>query len=336
MRSGENVSGKWSQCKHLCMTVSLCFLISGCATPTVQTLDGTVATYKALLSPQKAFAVGNLVDGGWVAGWTFGQSEVEKAKESALLSCEEKAARMGRPVRCRIMYENDTYIPQLTADPSADPAQRSPTTKTEPKKTIRTGSGVFISSDGMILTAEHVVREATNIDVVLTDGQQARAKLLYASQALDIAILSVGVRHHSYFPVRLNKPVPGEKVFTVGYPTLGLLGQEPKVSDGIVNSASGLRDDAGFMQISIPIQPGNSGGPVITESGSLVGVVSSTAAIEPFFKRTGTMPQNVSWAVHSSLAVTLLGREGDKVPSTTRERAIERAISASVLVVSSE
>jgi S1-C subfamily serine protease len=111
-----------------------------------------------------------------------------------------------------------------------------------------------------------------------------------------------------------------------------LLGQEPKVADGIINALSGIRDDAGFMQISIPIQPGNSGGPVVTEDGLLVGIVSSTASIAPFFERTGTIPQNVNWAVHSSLAVALLGLEGQKPLVRTRAQAIADTVKASVLI----
>ena len=63
-----------------------------------------------------------------------------------------------------------------------------------------------------------------------------------------------------------------------------VLGDEPKFSDGAISAMSGLGGDSTLMQITIPIQPGNSGGPVVTESGKVVGIVTSSASILQFAK----------------------------------------------------
>lgn len=306
--------------------------ISGCATFGLQ-LEQQTNAHKLRAAP-KAFAVGYYPNGTWVAGWSYSQPSLEKAKEVALRGCEEQGAKRGAPITCRILYENDTFVSQTTSTAAPQtprpPATAQPAPQAGP--IAGTGSGVFISADGTVLTAEHVIHGATNIEILTQDGRRLQARVTSASRSLDLAVLFTGAPADAFLPVRLSRPTPGARIFTVGYPLPGVLGQEPKVSDGIINAVSGIRDDAGFMQISIPIQPGNSGGPVVTEDGSLVGVVTSSAAIAPFLERTGTIPQNVNWAVHSSLAVTLLGAEGAKVPGKTRKQSISHTIRASVLV----
>ena len=69
-------------------------------------------------------------------------------------------------------------------------------------------------------------------------------------------------------------------MFTIGYPTPSLLGRDPKYTNGTVSALSGVGGDASFMQISVPVQPGNSGGPVLTEQGQVIGLVVSRITLE--------------------------------------------------------
>lgn len=317
-------------------------VVAGCVTPGQQ-LSLFIDGYKRRPEP-KALAIGYYPNGNWVAGSAWQEPSLDAAKTTALRRCEEQGVKRGAPVQCRIVYENENFVPQSAAAAPASkngpvsraPTRQTPATPVPPTAKSITGSGVFISQDGLVLTAEHVIRGAKHIEVLTRDGTRVRARVQSASRTLDLAILATNTQQSAYMPVRLTRPTPGARVFTVGYPVPGVLGQEPKVSDGIVNAVSGIRDDAGFMQISIPLQPGNSGGPVVTEDGTLVGVVTSSAAIAPFLERTGTIPQNVGWAVHASLAVTLLGREGTKTQSRTREQAIADTLRASVLILANE
>ena len=73
-----------------------------------------------------------------------------------------------------------------------------------------------------------------------------------------------------------------------------------------MSSLSGLQGDATFFQISVPIQPGHSGGPLVNEDGNVVGIVTATAAVEAFYQATGSMPQNINWAVKGPYASLLL------------------------------
>ena len=101
----------------------------------------------------------------------------------------------------------------------------------------------------------------------------------------------------------------GQKIFTVGYPVPGLLGVEPKYTAGNVSSLAGIRDEAAFMQVSVPLQPGNSGGPLLNEEGQVVGMATHVAGIGYFLEQTETLPQNVNWSVKGSFIKLLLPQE---------------------------
>ncbi len=77
----------------------------------------------------------------------------------------------------------------------------------------------------------------------------------------------------------------------------------------LLGSLSGPGNDDTFIQVTVPIQPGNSGGPLLNNNGQLIGVVTSSAAILNFLKYTGTLPQNISWAVKSNYLLPLIHQE---------------------------
>jgi S1-C subfamily serine protease len=94
----------------------------------------------------------------------------------------------------------------------------------------------------------------------------------------------------------------GQEIFTLGYPLISLQGQEQKATFGRVNALSGVRGDTRFVQIDAPIQPGNTGGPLVNEKGEVVGIVSSMLHPMATLSLAGTLPQNVNYAVKSDLA----------------------------------
>ena len=98
----------------------------------------------------------------------------------------------------------------------------------------------------------------------------------------------------------------GTTVFTIGYPFSGTLGEKSKLTEGIINSVYGIGDDPRFYQISVPIQPGNSGGPLINMKGEVIGVVTSTLDAIKVFEFSGTLPQNVNYGIKIQYAKLLL------------------------------
>jgi len=89
----------------------------------------------------------------------------------------------------------------------------------------------------------------------------------------------------------------GEDVMVAGYPLAGLLGSDIIVTSGHVNSLAGLGNDSTRIQISAPVQPGNSGGPLVDRSGAVVGVVVSKLNVTRIAKLTGDLAQNVNFAI---------------------------------------
>ncbi len=120
----------------------------------------------------------------------------------------------------------------------------------------------------------------------------------------------------------------GDSVFTIGFPAMNLLGEEAKFTDGSVSALSGPEGESSLMQITVPVQPGNSGGPLLNIEGHVVGVVTSSAAVSTFLKATGALPQNVNWAVKSEYAVPLIEEPPLQPKARDRREAVDRAVAA--------
>ena len=183
------------------------------------------------------------------------------------------------------------------------------------------GTGFGVSLSGKVVTAFHVVDGATQILLRFAEESQWRpARIEASSRANDLAVLNCDGTIESVLPIEEDRePEIGDPVFTIGFPAAGVLGVEPKYTEGTISSLSGLGGERSLMQISVPIQPGNSGGPLVTKSGAVIGVITSTAAVEQFLAATGSLPQNVNWAVKASLLRPLI--EGN---SNAAERVGER------------
>ena len=192
------------------------------------------------------------------------------------------------------------------------------------------GSGFFITSDGFFLTNYHVVKGAERIQIRVGDTS-SEAKLVKSDPANDIAVLKADGQFVS-LPIGPASGVSiGDDVFTVGFPAPLIEGFAPKLTKGNVNAASGLQDDPRFFQISIPVQPGNSGGPLVDERGNVVGIVTSTLSPTVALS-AGFIPQNVNFAVKTAYALPLIEgipelsaklphpiTESSKTPSQMRE-----------------
>jgi len=198
-----------------------------------------------------------------------------------------------------------------------------------------TGSGFFVGAGGHILTSNHVIAGARSIYVTTSAGHRVPATVLRASAATDVALLTVAATPPSFLTLSSSRGVlSGAHVFTVGFPIASILGREPRYTEGAISALSGPAGDQTFFQISVPVQPGNSGGPLLTESGEVVGIIAASAAIAAFFRATGTLPQNLNWAVKSDYIAPLVP-EMTPVRHSSREAAIA-ATNASVVFIEVE
>jgi S1-C subfamily serine protease len=199
-----------------------------------------------------------------------------------------------------------------------------------------TGTGFAITSNGFIVTAYHVVENATNIQVRFPSGRWVLAKPLKLSRTTDIAILKTDVTTSAHlYLADMTRVKQGQRVFTLGYPVPGVLGEQVKYTEGVISSLSGLQGEDSLMQITVPVQPGNSGGPLVNEAGEVVGIITSSAAITAFFRITGTLPQNVNWAVKGNYILSLLN-DKPKVENRDQPPDIVEMVKSAVVLIKTE
>ena len=135
----------------------------------------------------------------------------------------------------------------------------------------------------------------------------------------------------------VQAPKLGEAVFAVGYPLQGLLASSLSITPGAISALAGIRNDIRFLQVTSPVQPGNSGGPLLDDSGNVIGVISSKLDALKIAGITGDI-QNVNFAIKSSLAEAFLEANGIPYvvkPSNTRSEATaiaERARNFTVIL----
>lgn len=130
---------------------------------------------------------------------------------------------------------------------------------------------------GYVITNHHVVAGSEAIVLINGGGEEIPARVVASDESLDLALLSVGAvdRLPPALPLAPEGARLGSSVFTIGFPRLDVMGASPKLSAGIVSATSGLYDDPDSYQISVPIQPGNSGGPLLNMRGEVVGIITS-------------------------------------------------------------
>jgi serine protease Do len=175
-------------------------------------------------------------------------------------------------------------------------------------KPVRTGTGFFINASGQMLTAAHVQRECTVLEA-RKDGKAFPVTRRAASELLDVAVLDSGQAPAISLPFRSGQVlVLGESVTSVGYPLQGLLAESPNLTRGNVSAASGIKGSYGEFQFSAPIQPGNSGGPVVSDHGELLGMAVGTLNAK-YLVDKGLLPQNVNFALDSNYVARFLRRE---------------------------
>src|SRR6516162_9467738 len=105
-------------------------------------------------------------------------------------------------------------------------------------------------------------------------------------------------------------PRAGEPVVAIGFPLKGLLGSYPIVTTGTISALAGIGNDRRKIQITAPVQPGNSGGPLLGENGSVVGVVVGKLDALKMVEVTGDIPQNVNFAVSLGTLQSFLNANG--------------------------
>jgi len=218
--------------------------------------------------------------------------------------------------------------------------------KEDRKGRVASGSGLVFTPEGHVFTNHHVVENGKSFEVYIPSlKKKLPAKLVVSDAANDLAILQVegwkAEKHTPSLPPPIassTKAKVGDKVFAVGFPLPGALSTDAKYTSGDVSSLSGIGDDKRVIQISAPIQPGNSGGPLALTDGRIVGVVVATLNYRLTLKESGSLPQNVNFAVKSDYLRILAANSGVDIPEDLKVTggAIEHVSAFTVQVLSTQ
>lgn len=172
------------------------------------------------------------------------------------------------------------------------------------------GTG-WISDSGYIVTANHVVDGRSKITIVLPNKTRMAVQIVAVDGVNDIAILDIPLADYKEkkltgLSLARGTVNLGARVFTLGYPLKDILGASPKLTAGEISATSGIRDDPRIVQISVPVQAGNSGGPLLNMKGEVVGLISAKLSAVQVLKATGDLPQNVNYAIKGRYVEGLL------------------------------
>ena len=177
------------------------------------------------------------------------------------------------------------------------------------RQAVSGGTGFLFSSKDYIITNYHVVKGVSSIEIKFPDGEIIKASVQAKDTQNDIAVLKLAQSPSTPIPDLKfgdsSKVRPGDKVFTIGYPASSILGKNQKITDGIVSAVTGIGDDPTMFQITVPIQPGNSGGPLFNERGEVIGITTASLSLNAM-QSLGAVPQNINYAIKSSFVNNLL------------------------------
>jgi S1-C subfamily serine protease len=192
-----------------------------------------------------------------------------------------------------------------------------------PPRIAGTGTGFFVDTRGFVLTNAHVVE---GCGTVRQQGQQLAMRVFRVDRENDLAILQSTAPPTAVAQFREGRGIrSGDMVVVVGYPLAGVLASEANVTTGTVSALAGLGDDFRFLQITAPVQPGNSGGPLLDASGNVVGIVTSKLDALRLARITGDIPQNINFALNASVARILMDAVGVQYVTATPQRDLSAA-----------
>ncbi len=202
---------------------------------------------------------------------------VSKAIKDAVDAAKKEAA--SAPAASALVYRR--IQPSLVyIETNEKPSAVTDATTVDGEKGFGLGAGVIVNADGSILTANHVIANASSITVTFADGTSSPAEVVSSEPERDIAVLKAQRGPEVVVPAVLGGGVGiGDEVFAVGHP-FGLLGS---LSAGVVSglgrqipveSGQTLKD---LIQFDAAVNPGNSGGPLLNRGGQVVGIVTALA-----------------------------------------------------------
>ena len=241
-----------------------------------------------------------------------------QGERNAKKGCDIMAAMMTPDQIAEAQRRSFAFVPHKETPSSGS-------THSNLSKTLTaTATGFFITEDGYLISNYHVVKGAAKVRL-LTGAGLIDAAVVKVDAANDLALLKA-VGRFAPLPIAASRTVKlGGTVATVGFPDIGLQGFAPKLAKGEIASLAGAADDPRYFQISLPVQPGNSGGALVDARGNVVGIVAAKLSAKAALDATGQLPENVNYAVKSSLLLSFLESVPDVAAKLKDPKSLQTA-----------
>jgi S1-C subfamily serine protease len=174
-----------------------------------------------------------------------------------------------------------------------------------------TATGFLVNDAGDVLTAAHALSGCREIRAGAPGATVKVAQAAALDSTNDLGVVKLPARASRPATFREGRGVrQGDSVVVFGFPLRAVLASGPNLTTGTISALAGLGNDSRYLQVTAPVQPGNSGGPLLDESGNVVGVVVSKLDAIKVATILGDIPQNVNFAVNASVARTFLDANG--------------------------
>jgi S1-C subfamily serine protease/uncharacterized protein len=168
------------------------------------------------------------------------------------------------------------------------------------------GTAFAINARGEFLTNYHVVEACASVRLRI-GGARRDGSVIANDERNDLAVVRTSPSNISILRFREGKLIrPADPIVVLGFPYAGLLASTPQVTTGAISALAGLHDDTRYLQLTAPVQPGNSGGPLLDLSGNVVGIVSARINALAVAEKTGTLPENINFAIKSGIIRSFL------------------------------
>lgn len=227
-----------------------------------------------------------------------GHTQASKLRDALEESMSPQQIQQAQQLADRLLKQISSSFPSQASEDKAQPKG--------------SGTGFLITRSGYLLTCYHVIEGAESIHIQI-NGKTYQAEVIQLDRHNDLALLNITGPFSALAFSDSRSAKLGEIVFTIGFPNPSTQGANPKLTKGEISSLTGYQDDPRLYQVSVPVQLGNSGGPLVNEQSEVCGVVVSSLDAKTAFRITGAIPQNVNYAVKSTYALALL----DSVPEVS-------------------
>ncbi len=215
---------------------------------------------------------------------------------------------------CPLAWDNIVgFVSTLNLETSFSESPPQPVTGTPPPTTgdvKATGSGFLVDGVGHILTNAHVAGECGSVTAALSGKPQSSARLVAIDPTNDLALLDAPDIKAATVPELVGGVRTGANIAVFGFPLSQQLSTNGNFTTGLISATTGLYDDSSRVQMTAPVQPGNSGGPVLDENGNVVAIVVAKLNALKTAADNGDVPQNVNFAIKASVAATFLEAHG--------------------------